>query len=233
MTEREAAVRRALAAVRDPELDEAVTRLGFVSEVSVQGARARVRLRLPTYFCAPNFAFLMAADARRAVLAVDGITEAEVVLEDHFSSAEINGAVRRGGGFVDAFRDEAGGELEELRTLFARKGFLVRQGRLCDALLRAGHTAEELAALRVGDLPDWPEASAYLERRRELGLDASPSAPVVVRPSGEAVRAADVARHLRLARTVRVSVEGNAGLCRGLLRTRYGIADPEEEEVVR
>jgi metal-sulfur cluster biosynthetic enzyme len=231
MNDREAAVRRALAAVRDPELDEAVTRLGFVSEVSVRGARARVRLRLPTYFCAPNFAFLMASDARRAVLSVAGITEAEVLLDDHFSSAEINGAIRGGGGFVDAFPDEAGGELEELRTLFARKAFLVRQARLCEALRHAGRTPEELAALRVCDLPDSPEAEAYLERRRELGLDASPSAPVVVRPNGEAVLAADVARHLRLARTVRVSVEGNAGLCRGLLRTRYGIADPEEEVV--
>jgi hypothetical protein len=28
--------------------------------------------------------------------------------------------------------------------------------------------------------------------------------------------------HLRFAKTVRVSIEGNAGLCRGLLETRYG-----------
>jgi hypothetical protein len=28
---------------------------------------------------------------------------------------------------------------------------------------------------------------------------------------------------LRFARTVRVSIEGNAGFCRGLLETRYGV----------
>ncbi|HVV19303.1 MAG TPA: iron-sulfur cluster assembly protein, partial [Pseudonocardiaceae bacterium] len=68
-----AAVWAALATVRDPELDEPLTDLGFVAscEVSAAGAVA-VRLRLPTYFCAPNFAFLMVADAYDAVSAVPG-----------------------------------------------------------------------------------------------------------------------------------------------------------------
>ena len=47
----------ALGEVRDPELDEPITALGFVAsaEVSDDG-EAEVHLRLPTYFCAPNFA---------------------------------------------------------------------------------------------------------------------------------------------------------------------------------
>ncbi len=32
----------------------------------------QVRLRLPTYFCAPNFAFLMVADAYDAVIGAAG-----------------------------------------------------------------------------------------------------------------------------------------------------------------
>jgi len=58
----------ALAEVRDPELDEPITRLGFVTscEVSTDG-EVEVVLRLPTPQCAPNFAFLMAADARTVV----------------------------------------------------------------------------------------------------------------------------------------------------------------------
>ncbi|MET0713194.1 MAG: iron-sulfur cluster assembly protein, partial [Jiangellaceae bacterium] len=57
-------VLEALGTVRDPELDEPVTSLGFVTSctVSADGV-ADVRLRLPTYFCAPNFAWLMVADA--------------------------------------------------------------------------------------------------------------------------------------------------------------------------
>ena len=55
----------ALGTVYDPELDEPITTLGFVGScvVSADGD-VEVRLRLPTPQCAPNFAFLMAADAR-------------------------------------------------------------------------------------------------------------------------------------------------------------------------
>src|SRR5260221_9097347 len=69
-----AAVLTALGTVRDPELDEPITSLGFVAACAVSAdGDAQVRLRLPTYFCAPNFAFLMVADAHDAVSALDGI----------------------------------------------------------------------------------------------------------------------------------------------------------------
>ena len=56
----------ALGTVYDPELDEPITTLGFVGSCVVAGAGdVSVRLRLPTPQCAPNFAFLMAADAPR------------------------------------------------------------------------------------------------------------------------------------------------------------------------
>ena len=49
-----ATVLAALDRVRDPELDEPITELGFVSECSVsEDGRASVHLRLPTFFCAP------------------------------------------------------------------------------------------------------------------------------------------------------------------------------------
>src|SRR2546423_12534780 len=76
----------ALETVRDPELDEPITRLGFVASCTVSAAGdAQVRLRLPTYFCAPNFAFLMVADAYDAVSAVRGVRHAEIVLDEHFA----------------------------------------------------------------------------------------------------------------------------------------------------
>src|SRR5262249_7858477 len=76
--------RGALARVRAPEGDEPITSLGFVTSCTVSaGGDARVRLRLPTYFCAPNFAFLMVADAYDAVSVVPGVRGTEVVLEDH------------------------------------------------------------------------------------------------------------------------------------------------------
>ena len=40
----------------------------------------------------PNFAFLMAADARRAAHAVPGVRGVTVALEDHYTGDEINAA---------------------------------------------------------------------------------------------------------------------------------------------
>ena len=73
----------ALSGVRDPELDEPITDLEFVSELRLEGDSAFLRLRLPTYFCAPNFAYLMVADAREALLSVPVVETARVVFEDH------------------------------------------------------------------------------------------------------------------------------------------------------
>ena len=87
-------VLEALGGVRDPELDEPITTLGFVASWSVSAdGDAEVHLRLPTYFCAPNFAFLMVADAYDAVSALDGVHSARIVLDDHFASDAINGGV--------------------------------------------------------------------------------------------------------------------------------------------
>ena len=75
----------------DPELDEPITALGFVGSLIVSGrGEVEVRLRLPTPQCAPNFAYLMVADAYDAVSALDEVRKAEVVLDDHFASDAIN-----------------------------------------------------------------------------------------------------------------------------------------------
>ena len=219
----------ALSRVRDPELDEPITDLDFVSELAVEGDAATIRLRLPTYFCAPNFAYLMVADAQAAAVSVPGITRATVFLDDHYASEEINGGVNDRHGFDGAFPKETeGSDLERLRNTFHRKGFVSRQEQLCRSLRADGRSPQELAGMRLKDLPPSDEFETYLERRSELGLDVSAEAPFVVDPDGNRVPEDAVVEHLRFARTVRVSIEGNASLCRGLLSTRYGI--PEREE---
>jgi metal-sulfur cluster biosynthetic enzyme len=218
----------ALAGVRDPEIDESLTDLGFVDRVHVDGTSVQVRLRLPTYFCAPNFAYLMAADAVKAVQALPEVDDVTVTLDDHFASDEINGATATGGGFDTAFPGESVGELGELRDLFTRKAFTARQSRVCDALLRAGRTVDELAATRLGALQAGPDVDRCIELREQLGIDARPDSPAFVLADGSPLDAGGLARFVRVARLVRLSLEGNAGFCRSLLATRYGIPDPEE-----
>jgi len=134
-----ARVLAALDAVRDPELDEPITALGFVSSCTVSpDGDAQIRLRLPTYFCAPNFAFLMVADAYDAVSAMPGVRRTEVVLEDHFASDAINGGVAARAGFARSFDGEAVGELHELRADFLRKAIMAGTDQVCRPLLDAG-----------------------------------------------------------------------------------------------
>ena len=219
----------ALSGVRDPELDEPITDLDFVSDLEVKSGAVFLRLRLPTYFCAPNFAYLMVADAKDAILSVPGIERADVALEDHYASGEINVGVNDEHGFDGAFPDETESpDLEELRTVFRRKSFVSRQEQLCRELLAEGNTPSDLARMTLADVPASDSLQKYLERRAGLGLDVSGGAPLVIDPEGKRIPEDAVVQHLRFARTVRVSIEGNAELCRGLLATRYGISEREE-----
>jgi metal-sulfur cluster biosynthetic enzyme len=221
----------ALAAVYDPELDEPITTLRFVSccEVNSDGD-VQVALRLPTPQCAPNFAFLMAADARNAVRRLPGVREVTVTLDDHYTGDEINAALGRGDGFTGAFPGEtADDDLEALRELFSRKALLARQGRLCAALLEQGATHERIEQMRVRDLPAGPESRRCLELRSQLGIDARPEAAAFVTGDGAPVTADQVQRWLRMARLIGTSLDANGGICRSLLQFRFGLADDPEE----
>jgi metal-sulfur cluster biosynthetic enzyme len=219
----------ALGTVHDPELDEPITALRFVAACEVAGDGAvDVRLRLPTPQCAPNFAYLMAADAAAAVRALPGAGPVRVVLDDHYTAAEINSAVGRGEEFADAFPGETEGRLDTLRELFRRKALLARQARACEALLAQGAAPAAVAAMRLGELPDSPDARRCRELRAQLGIATADGAPAFVRPDGSPVTADGLARWLRMAGLVRTSLEANGGICRSLLAVRYGLPESEE-----
>jgi metal-sulfur cluster biosynthetic enzyme len=225
----------ALSMVYDPELDEPITGLRFVSSVEVtETGDVDVLLRLPTPQCAPNFAFLMGADARRVVAEVDGVSHATIRFEDHYTGEEINLALRGGGGFSAAFPGETDDdELESLRAIFTRKALIGRQATVCERMLAEGCSEEAVLAATVSELPDIPEARRALELRAQLGLEVGAQAPAFVQPGGEPIGADGLRRWLRGAQLVRLSLEANGGICRDLLRARHGLAAEPEEEVAR
>src|SRR5476649_857826 len=97
MVDRSAEVWTRLESVIDPELDESVTELGFVTRVEVDADdHVRIDFRLPTYWCAANFAFLMADDMRVAVAALPWVTKVSVGLGEHMYADEINRGVAAG-----------------------------------------------------------------------------------------------------------------------------------------
>jgi metal-sulfur cluster biosynthetic enzyme len=222
----------ALDSVRDPELDEAVTSLGFIASCAVSAdGEAEVHLRLPTYFCAPNFAFLMVADAYDAVSAVPGVRSTVVTLDDHFASDAINVGVAARAGFVGSFGDEAVDELDELRANFIRKAVLAGTDRVCRPLLHAGTTPAQLAAMTLADAPPTPELDRLRSRRREIGLPADDAAALLIdAETGAAIGSDDLRLHLGKARLSRVNIEANGSICRGMLKSRYGVAVDDEDE---
>ena len=218
-----AAVWQALGTVFDPELDEPITDLDFVASCTVSGdGVASVHLRLPTFFCAPNFSFLMVADAYDAVSAVEGVTRAEISLEDHHASDEINRGVAAHAGFVDTFEDEAEADLAELRRYFLEKAVVAGQDRVARPLVDAGVGPDELAGLTLGSAPPSPALDRLSGRRAALGLRADDDAPLLVHPDGSPVSSAQVPLHLRRARLTRLGIETNGEFCRSFLTTRYG-----------
>lgn len=216
----------ALATVFDPELDQPVTELGFVRSVTIDDAGIEVHLRLPTSFCAPNFAYLMVSDAYDALAALPDAGRVQVVLDDHHDSAKINAGVAARAGYVGTFGVEAEQSLDELRRTFQRKAHLAAVERCCRAVLAGGAwTLEELPLLELLDLPEDRLKIALLRRREAIGLPTDAHARVVVDHTAAPIGKQDTALWLRLAAATRISIEGNAHFCRGLLATRY--ADPE------
>ncbi|GAN81119.1 iron-sulfur cluster assembly protein [Acidocella aminolytica] len=226
-----AAVMARLAHVTDPELDESVVRLGFITGIEIdEQAVVSVYFRLPTYWCSANFAWIMAEDMIQAVTTLAWVKQVRPVLDEHMFASQINQAMAGTRDFRTAFGAEAeGSSLDEVRRTFARKAFGRRQLALVERLLADGWTAPAILALRVQDLNDlsqidlvWP----YLEKRAVPGPFLSTD-PAFIGADGATVTPERLAVHLNTLRGVVVNMEFNGALCRGLLAARY-----EEEEAI-
>jgi len=211
-----AEVHGALEAIRDPELDETVTAMGFIKSVKVAGEAVAVTFQLPTQWCAANFAFLMAVDIKAAVMGLSWVGSAEIVLRDHFAARRINEAVAQDLSFMQAFPQKAEGELDGLRHTFMEKAFLARQHAVLEVLPRGGNmplpalwTIEELERM-ARQQPDLAEPVArYLALRRNL-----PGAIAFVTARGEPVEPLHWSVHVRELRGTAVTMAANAEHCR-------------------
>ena len=217
----------------DPELDESVTDLNFVTKADVDPEnRVHIEFRLPTYWCAANFSFLMADDMRRAVSALDWVEGVSVVLGEHMYADKINAGLAKGLSFQETFGAEADGNLDDLRQTFLVKAFQRRQAALLNHLIGVGHSPETIVSLtlmELGCLPVDDEGEKlvrrYLERRAVVG-------PLRCRRAGfrRCGRSAAEGRQLcclRLGlRRVGVNAEFNGALCRGLLSVRFDLETP-------
>ena len=220
----------ALGAVVDPELDEPITDLGFVRSLTVTPAgNVKVHLRLPTSFCSPNFAYLMASDAKDVLMKLGWARRVVVELDDHHDSAIINTGLAADAGYRGTFGHEADESLDELRETFRRKAHTAAMERCLTGLLRVRSGPHRGIGRRR-------DARRPTRRRSHDGASASvakhsdcPRRPTIWSWSTISARATNPTRcrwRSATARSTRISIDGNAHFCRGLLRTRYGDEPP-------
>jgi metal-sulfur cluster biosynthetic enzyme len=222
LAEREAEVWHVLGHVTDPELDEPVTDLRFIERLTVDpDGNVAIGFRLPTYWCAANFAFLMAADMQREVGALSWVRQVDVTLGEHMYAEKINHGLARRLSFQATFGSDASAGLDELRRIFLIKAFQRRQEALLRHLIKQGiePAALTLEALQTLPLDDRGSRlrARYLDKRdvctrlgEQRAFVDSDSNPV-----------ADLAGYLRDLERVSINAEFNGALCRGLLAARF------------
>lgn len=244
----EAMVYRVIADVLDPELDESLVKLGFIDQVQVDENDVIISFKLPTYWCAPNFAYLMAADLRTRVQTIPGVRSVRISLLDHCTDQEVSDGVNAGKSFTEAFPDESEDDLEALRLIFLRKGFLVRQDTLLRHLMHAGLDEATLLSLRIADLiidettqrifvttpqrviqieRDAHTAQSYLLRASALDLHHGPEDRLFVDDQGQAIPPGGLQNYLRHSRSVRMNIMFNTVFCTDMFQTRYGSANKQ------
>ena len=234
-----------LDAVLDPEIDESILKLGFVNSIQTEAGHVTVELHLPTYWCSPNFCYMMAEDTRRELSKVAGITDVTIRLKDHFASQAIEAGVNSGSTFSEAFPGEALEDLDEMRCMFLRKGYLSRQEHLLRSLLQLGLSFAEMSELRNQDLTIQGEfcwvrrpagqvsrvgpaemATRYFQRREEMGHGSAPAAALVTDLDDKVIPQDRLEGYFVNARTVRLSLEANGSLCQAMLQARKGVREP-------
>jgi metal-sulfur cluster biosynthetic enzyme len=233
LPDRQAQVWACLQSVTDPELDESVVELNFVTNADVdEDNHVHIGFRLPTYWCAANFSFLMADDMRQSVQTLDWVKGVTVVLGEHMYADKINAGLAQGLSFQETFGAEADGNLDDIRQTFLVKAFQRRQVALLNHLTATGHLPERLIALTLSDLEcllldtDGQKlVQRYFERRHVVG-PIRPDALAFITCEGTALKSETYATYVSGLRRIGVNAEFNGALCRGLLAVRFDLDTP-------
>ena len=229
--EQEFEVWECLDAVTDPELHDPITEMGFVEPVeATDGRKVEIEFRLPTYWCSPNFAFLMAFGIRAAVSQLPWVQGVKVTLNDHCFGDEVNEGVNSGRPFEQIFAQYCdGADLGAVVEKFRSKAFDRRQEVMLLALQAKGFSEARIVSLTLGDFDRIELRGEEEERQKpryrallvEQGLATAAGDLAFPTWQGKALGAADLASHLKKLKGTRINMEFNGALCRGLASTRY------------
>ncbi len=232
-----------LDSVTDPELDRSIVELGYIDELCV-GPAVFVRFTLPTAWCSPAFAWMMAVDIRDTVSELPGVERVTVRLADHMHDEEITNGVNEGRPFDAVFEDATEG-VEAVRATLDAKARLARQYRAVEALLAAGLDPEQIVGLRWTDVTFDPETeraaittggvvvyapllplTEYVDKARETGVLLDPDDRLFVTPEGIPIAPEAFERVHHRTRSAKTNMTGQGAVCEALQDARYGRDDP-------
>ncbi|WP_293029334.1 iron-sulfur cluster assembly protein [Natronococcus sp.] len=234
------AVRDRLDRVTDPELDRSIVELEYIDGIEIDVRTVTVHLTLPTAWCSPAFAWMMAVDSRTEVEELPAVERARIYLHEHMHEIEINRGVNAGRSFPEAFPD-AEDTVDAVRAELDRKARTARQYDAVEALLEAGLEAETIVSLRPRDLErtdgddrlsiylsdravavsvSAEPIDRYLEKARETGLVDADTDPLFLTPEGEPIDSGEFELVHRRGRLAQVNMSSQGGICDGLRESR-------------
>ncbi len=236
-----AAVLSALDGVTDPELDQSIVELDYIDDIEIeveeQGAHVDVSFTLPTAWCSPAFAWMMALDGREAVEGLSGVARCAMRLREHMHAQEVTEGVNNGHSFDATFPDADGG-IADVRTTLDAKARLTRQYDAVETLLAAGMTHEQIARLTTDSLRFFGEYVAievrdgaveivvdaeplrrYLDKAEQVGCLVE-GEPLFRTPEGDAIDPDEAELVHRRARLAHVNMSGQGGVCDALHDSR-------------
>jgi len=233
----ESAVLERLDRVTDPELDESIVELDYIEGITIDGGHVSMTFVLPTAWCSPAFAWMMATDARDEIEALPAVDRAEIVLEEHLHETEITEGVNDRLTFEEAFPDADGG-VESVRATLDSKARLARQYDAVEALLSAGLDGGQIVDLERSDLSleepatvsvhggsvvvpiDAEPIESYLEKAAAVGLLEDDDAALFRTPEAEPIDADEFELVHNRARLASVNMTGQGTVCDALNEAR-------------
>lgn len=218
--------------VLDPELDASVSELGFAKITSIEDTSVTIELRLPTFFCSANFAWIMCSDAKVAVEKLSWVTHAKIILIDHFAMKKINHGVQNGLSFDEVFGLSKVENFEQMRMAFKEKAFAKRQAELIDELRKLKIDRARICSLSVPQLRLLENKGAsqkefskllesYLDIRLELFSKDKLPEFAITRLNGSPLEQHELLDYLREVRRISGSILANGEMCRILMKERY------------
>ncbi|MFP4627289.1 MAG: iron-sulfur cluster assembly protein [Natronomonas sp.] len=237
------AIRDRLDRVQDPELDRSIVELQYVEHINIDDGAVTVTFVLPTAWCSPAFAWMMAAGIRDEVGALSSVSSVTVRLSDHMHGDEITTGINSEQSFEAVFEDADDG-INSVRRKLDTKARFARQYSAIRTLLEAGLDIDQITTLLRGDIdlgyssdlaavslrngavrvtaPREPLAE-YLEKARETGLVTDVTDRLFADRKGDPLNPENVESVLRDSRLAASNIEGQATICASLHETRNDI----------